>query len=200
MAASSPITAGIPRPAPRHRRNKNNRHPAPAAPHSHGSAPHDSPAHRARHAALSALADASRLRDIRQFTSAILARWHVADSDLDSCLLIVSELAGNSAQHGRSRLTVHLTLSNHTVRIDVADHGAAVEHPAEDTVSGDPCEHGRGLSIVQALADHCETQRANSGWHTRATLRIASPAGDPRSVSSRLPPALELRHQQHPST
>ena len=127
----------------------------------------------ALHAAITVPAETRWVRTVRHFTSAVLSRWAVVGDDLDTSLLIVGELAANSAQHGRANLAVLLTLKDHTLCIEVMDSGAATECSPGTTPSAES-EHGRGLDIVAALADHCETYRRPSGWQTRARLRVAS--------------------------
>ncbi|MEV6013409.1 ATP-binding protein [Streptomyces sp. NPDC051976] len=127
----------------------------------------------ALHAAITVSAETQWVRTVRRFTSAVLSRWAVVGDDLDTSLLIVSELAGNSAQHGRADLAVLLSLKDHTLSITVVDSGEATEHAPEPTSSAG-YEHGRGLDIVAALADRCETLPKSSGWQTRACVRVAT--------------------------
>ncbi|WP_079657225.1 ATP-binding protein [Streptomyces sp. 3214.6] len=176
---------GLPRPAAlRDRPGRSSRRPAPAAPHRPESPA--SPAGEEHHAVVAVPADACRIREVRHFASAVLAQWGVVGDDLDSCLLIVGELAGNSAQHGRADLTVALSLRGRCLHIDVTDHGAAVEPHTAGTPSA-AGEHGRGLAIVQALSDRCETQQQPSGWRTRASLRVTPAVRDRRPAGSGLP-------------
>ncbi|MFJ8023560.1 ATP-binding protein [Streptomyces sp. NPDC096311] len=174
MTPTSAISApGIPHPtALGDPLGRQHRRPAPAAPRT-------SAATEACHAVVAVPADASRIRDVRRYISAVLAQWGLADDDLDSCVLIVAELANNSAQHGRSDLTVFLSLRDHTLHIDVADRGADVERPSWSRPPSTSGEHGRGLGIVQALSDECDIRRQPSGWRTRARLRLV-PAGRQR--------------------
>lgn len=127
----------------------------------------------ALHAAVTVAADRQWVRTVRYFASAVLSRWAVAGEDLDASLLIVGELAANAAQHGRSDLAVLLSLHDRVLCIDVMDSGSASEREPGTAPPADQ-EHGRGLDIVAALADHSETHRRASGWHTRACVRVAS--------------------------
>ena len=127
----------------------------------------------ALNAAVTVPAEAPWVRTVRHFTSVVLSRWAVSGDDLDTSLLIVSELAGNSVLHGRADLAVLLSLQDHVLSITVMDSGAATEHASAPTPSAGH-EHGRGLDIVAALADRCETHPKPSGWRTRICMRIAT--------------------------
>ncbi|MFE6946588.1 ATP-binding protein [Streptomyces chartreusis] len=107
----------------------------------------------------------------RHFTAAVLARWGVIGEEPDAAVLIVSELATNAVQHGRSDLTVALTLAGDTLRIDVTDHGEPVPRPAPLAAAAD--EHGRGLDIVSCLADWTEICQGDWGRRVSATVGIA---------------------------
>ncbi|MFF8591427.1 ATP-binding protein [Streptomyces sp. NPDC015220] len=87
----------------------------------------------------------------RLLTEAQLRRWGLPT---DSASHIVAELAANAATHGRVpgrdfRLTLYVI--GGTLRIEVADtrgdHLPALQRPADDA------ESGRGLLLVDALAD-----------------------------------------------
>ncbi|MGW7045753.1 ATP-binding protein [Streptomyces avermitilis] len=111
----------------------------------------------------------------RRFVTALLIHWGVAEGDRDSVLLIVGELAANAAQHGRADMTVSLTLEERSVRIEVADCGTspALVRPER---FGSCDEHGRGLDIVECLAEWSETRTGRNGWQARAGFRLASTA------------------------
>ncbi|MDQ1012157.1 anti-sigma regulatory factor (Ser/Thr protein kinase) [Streptomyces sp. V4I23] len=128
-----------------------------------------------RHAVIALPAEERRVCDVRRFTAAVLSQWAISRDDTDSVLLIVSELAGNSAQHGHTDLAVLLTLHGCVIAVEVADAGPARAHHA--TASGGDDEHGRGLDIVAALADNWQTYRCPSGWRTHVGIRV-DPAPD----------------------
>ncbi|MCF3132204.1 ATP-binding protein [Streptomyces olivochromogenes] len=165
-ATFMPSTPHLPAPRPR------DRHDRPPWAASGSPTPSAPPARETCRAHIAVPADARRIRDIRHFTSAVLSRWGIGGDNLDACVLIVSELAGNAARHGRADLAVLLSLSAHTLHIEVADHGVAVERPA-GSAPPDATEHGRGLDIVQALADRYEARQRRDGWRTRVCIRVA---------------------------
>jgi anti-sigma regulatory factor (Ser/Thr protein kinase) len=87
--------------------------------------------------------------------------WQLGRETLETAELIVSELAGNAAMHGRCQVTLGLTLEDDgQLGLTVVDHsgpraGVATELPDE--------EHGRGMHIVRALARHVRVaQHRNS--------------------------------------
>ncbi|MCZ4612405.1 ATP-binding protein [Streptomyces sp. Lzd4kr] len=118
-------------------------------------------------------AEASWVHVARHFTTDHLARWRVKDTDRDRAELIVSELAGNAVRHGRSDMTVRLSLMDGDLRIEVIDGGcpsrtrSCTEPPAD--------EAGRGLSLVRLLADWTDIRRDAYGWQARVGLHVAGP-------------------------
>ncbi|MEV5485617.1 MULTISPECIES: ATP-binding protein [Streptomyces] len=127
-----------------------------------------------RHAVIALPAEKRHVRTVRRFVLAHLNRWGVAEEDRDRIALIVGELAANSACHGRSEMTVHLSLAGRDVCIDVLDTGQPPGLRPRSTRPRDEC--GRGLGIVSVLADWTETRHPRHGWRARAGLRVALPA------------------------
>jgi anti-sigma regulatory factor (Ser/Thr protein kinase) len=107
----------------------------------------------------------------RHFASALLAQWGIGEDDCDRAILIVGELAGNAALHGRADMAVSLSRVDGTLRIEVTDSGASCSRSARP---GDAeQEYGRGLEIVSLLADRTETARHPRGWRTCVDVRLA---------------------------
>ncbi|MFI8306993.1 ATP-binding protein [Streptomyces sp. NPDC085927] len=85
-----------------------------------------------------------------------LTRTHLVEEGLscyaDDAVLVVSELVTNAVQHSHGReVTLTLTLHNGYLRINVHD-GVPSRWPTPEN----PCdedEHGRGLLLVQTVAD-----------------------------------------------
>ncbi|MET9833689.1 ATP-binding protein [Streptomyces sp. NPDC006385] len=123
-----------------------------------------------RHAAIALPAEGRRVRDVRHFTAAVLSQWAIADDDADSVLLVVGELAANSAMHGHAELEVLLSLHGHVLDIEVVDSGSVRGH--RPSRSNDDGEYGRGLDIVAALADEWQTCQSASGWQACARIRV----------------------------
>ncbi|MFD5448452.1 ATP-binding protein [Streptomyces sp. NPDC003470] len=100
----------------------------------------------------------ARLLALAQFRS-----WEVSPSVAERAEHIVAELAANAALHGRVqgrdfRLALELDTATGTLRIAVSDaHGD--RQPSPVAVSGqEEAESGRGLLLVDALADRWGTE------------------------------------------
>ncbi|RRR70985.1 ATP-binding protein [Streptomyces sp. RP5T] len=113
----------------------------------------------------------------RHFAACLLAGWDVVPEDQDSVLLIVGELAGNAAQHGRADMVVSLAFEGRAVRIEVADSGATAPSP-HPRCSGAHDEHGRGVGIVELLTDWTETLEERDHRRDRAGLRVAAASAE----------------------
>jgi anti-sigma regulatory factor (Ser/Thr protein kinase) len=128
------------------------------------------------HASVSLIAEDSRVRDARRFTRAVLDRWHVAEDSRDCATLIVGELAANAARHGRAGMTVSLALSDGVLYITVTDYGPPAACPPSETTASprptDPDERGRGLHIVDALADWTAFRQGEHGTRVQAEVRV----------------------------
>ncbi|WP_267241949.1 ATP-binding protein [Streptomyces sp. PR69] len=124
-------------------------------------------------------------RKARAFTSAWLRRWG-EDELVDSAVLVVCELATNAIRHGARdsarrgartpapRITLVLTLRAAVLDIKVRDGSAVLPTPR---APGRDDDCGRGLMIIEALAESWACGRASDGgkW-VRASLS-RSPAG-----------------------
>jgi anti-sigma regulatory factor (Ser/Thr protein kinase) len=80
--------------------------------------------------------------------------WQIPDESLETAVLLLSELVTNAYKHacvspGRE-IGTRCTLRNGTLRVEVSD--AADEFPKPHETSPDD-ESGRGLALVEALAD-----------------------------------------------
>lgn len=96
----------------------------------------------------------------RLLTAAQLATWDVPDAPADAAAQIVAELAANAMTHGRVpgrdfRLELAVEDGGKLLRIAVTDTRGDRLPPAPGTphVPEAECESGRGLLIVEALAD-----------------------------------------------
>lgn len=126
---------------------------------------------RAHRAMIALPAEASRVRAARRFTIDHLTRWGVVDADRDRAELIASELVGNAVRHGGSDVTVHLSLVDGDLRIEVVDTGGRSR--ARSCIITPTDEAGRGLRLVDSLADWTDIRRETHGWQVCVGLRIA---------------------------
>ncbi|WP_374117355.1 ATP-binding protein [Streptomyces sp. RKAG293] len=112
--------------------------------------------HALRHADLSAIAEARRL--LREQ----LRHWGVPGL-VDIAELLASELVTNALQHTDEGAVLTATLSGgpvHRLRVEVHDHAARrprLHTPGENATSG------RGLLLVQALADSWGVRSLGTG-------------------------------------
>jgi anti-sigma regulatory factor (Ser/Thr protein kinase) len=107
----------------------------------------------------------------RRCTALLLSSWGVGTDDVDQIVLLVSELTTNATLHGRRDMSVDLTLAGSHVDLTVSDYGPVVGGRA-DKLPPDEC--GRGLEIVNALADGLHVQRHRSGTNAWASYRLAA--------------------------
>ncbi|MBT2368824.1 ATP-binding protein [Streptomyces sp. ISL-10] len=117
-------------------------------------------------------AQACRVGTVRAFVAGLLNRWGVTGPDRDSAVLVVSELAGNAAQHGGSEMTVSVSLSAQDLCIDVVDTGPSTDLPRPRGTDADD-EHGRGLGIVEYLAEWIDIRTHPDSWRCGVGLRVA---------------------------
>lgn len=99
----------------------------------------------------------------RRFLRETLTGWGVDDDAIDSAQLCVSELVNNVIMHARTsaELTVHVDGS--LLGVEVRDHGrrTAADEPAP---APDPLPvFGRGLTLVDAVADRWGSEQDASG-------------------------------------
>lgn len=84
-------------------------------------------------------------------------RADIPDDPLDVLELLVSELVTNAVQHSpqSTTVTVEVLRGERTVRIAVTDAGALLPRPrrAASFAESSAAEHGRGLLLVEALAE-----------------------------------------------
>ena len=114
---------------------------------------------------------AERARVVRAFVGAVLGPGHPCEAD---AVLLADELFGNSLRHSRSAIpgeTVTVTAGARAVRVEVADRsgpGVPELRPA-----GADAEDGRGLGIVERLADTWGWRRRGGRTVTWFVLRHA---------------------------
>ncbi len=82
-----------------------------------------------------------------------------AAARLDDAKLLVSELVTNAVVRALSPVELRVIESVRSVRIEVHDRSPHVPSPAD---AGPDAEHGRGLSIVDRLADRWGTDRGDA--------------------------------------
>jgi anti-sigma regulatory factor (Ser/Thr protein kinase) len=84
----------------------------------------------------------------RGFLRTVLDGHQTASTD--DAVLMISELVTNAVRHARSQLRIMVSITDHTLRVEVSDDDPTLP------VASDPKHHatsGRGLRIVDGLAD-----------------------------------------------
>lgn len=69
-------------------------------------------------------------------------------------LLVVSELVTNAVQHGAPPIELMLTLDGHCLEVAVRDSGPLPDLTPRSTFASPSTLGGRGLMIVEEIADH----------------------------------------------
>ncbi|MCS0638411.1 ATP-binding protein [Streptomyces sp. LP05-1] len=104
-----------------------------------------------------------------------------APETVDAVLLTVSELITNAHVHAHSNAQLVLTWDSRCLHVSVHDSGPGLPSPRRpDTVS----PHGRGLAIVDALADSWDIHPQTDGKTITACF---TPPGRPARHPSHLP-------------
>ncbi|MEO3825714.1 ATP-binding protein [Actinomadura sp. B10D3] len=94
---------------------------------------------------------------------------------LDDVELMAAEAVANAILHGSGLVTVDVATDGERLRVEVADDG-----PAQCDPHGRPrLDHGRGLTVVDALADEWgldQTSRRTRLWFVVDARRTAADA------------------------
>jgi anti-sigma regulatory factor (Ser/Thr protein kinase) len=113
----------------------------------------------------------------RVFVQTALDRWGIIDSK-DSAVLLTSELVTNAAVHARTGIGLSVAVAEATVEVAVADRVSRLPRPRYQAGRQLPTarppwleERGRGLMIVEALADEWGIAEERAG--KRVWFRLA---------------------------
>ncbi|MFF7357144.1 ATP-binding protein [Streptomyces filipinensis] len=112
---------------------------------------------------------------VRRRVAAVLADWRVSADLVEDSLLVVSELVTNAIIHACPPAVLRLSWlprdGARTLCVEITDAGPAL--PMGRSVAGvDPDEHGRGETIVHALATR-HGIRVHTGGITRWAELVA---------------------------
>ncbi|MBV8462827.1 MAG: ATP-binding protein, partial [Acidimicrobiales bacterium] len=92
-------------------------------------------------------ADLDDVASARRFAIDAVRDWAV---DTDVVSLLVTELATNAVQHSKTSYSIQIEWDPPVVRIEVTDEGPGTPVRVVPSLDG---SHGRGLFLVEALAD-----------------------------------------------
>jgi anti-sigma regulatory factor (Ser/Thr protein kinase) len=114
-----------------------------------------------RTAALDVPAESTAPGAARSWVRSVLGRWTVEDDVCQRALLGVNELVTNALLHARSPAHVELDLDERRLLVLVTDRGLGTSVAVQDTDPG--AVRGRGLALVEALADAWGNERTSRG-------------------------------------
>jgi serine/threonine-protein kinase RsbW len=154
---------------------------APPAPHT---------ADAARHTTWTTPATTHAARDARRWARTTLACWH-ATAAADAVDVLITELVTNVLDHTDSHhVTCALCDATDHLLLEVADSGDPAPSLPAPGPPPDDAEHGRGLLLVDAIADTWGTTPADNGTHVVwATVRTSPNAEEAAAPPSSRPAA-----------
>ncbi|MEV6651871.1 ATP-binding protein [Streptomyces sp. NPDC051219] len=111
---------------------------------------------------------------VRRHAAACPHAWCLAEDDQHYSLLIVGELAGNAAVHGRDTMTLGLAPAapHRTLCIQVTDYSGPSRITPRASLDDLDKEFGRGLGIVCSLAQSVDSTTTVNTNQVRAIHRI----------------------------
>jgi anti-sigma regulatory factor (Ser/Thr protein kinase) len=112
----------------------------------------------------------------RRFVRDFLGRAEVSEELVENAQLCVSELVTNAVVHAATRIELRATLGAE-LTVSIRDRGSASAHaPAEPDDDPDLLRvHGRGLLLVEALADRWGSERDAVGTTVWFSLELQPP-------------------------
>lgn len=118
-------------------------------------------------------ADATAAREARRQVAGALGHRQVGQRVVDDVVLMASELAANAVRHGRPPALLRLEHSGGRIRLTVSNHGNAAD--PRIVAAAPDADHGRGLAIVEQLADDLGWRRDGDRLEVWAEVRVSSP-------------------------
>ncbi|MEU7313601.1 ATP-binding protein [Streptomyces sp. NPDC007083] len=127
--------------------------------------------------------EAGSVSRARSLVRAALSAWGF-DHLIEDGTLVVSELVSNSVQHTSCRLVrVSITLATHQrVRIAVSDKSLSLPEPNLLEDDAEESEAGRGLLLVETLADHWDVEPHR--WGKTVWADLLTETADQSAVES----------------
>ncbi|MCL8025033.1 ATP-binding protein [Nocardioides bruguierae] len=112
----------------------------------------------------------------RSFLREELDRWGLDDEVVESALLCVSEVVTNAVNHAHSRSLLRVSLLDGVLTVLVRDRGGSgeVQPPDPDEVDDPLAVWGRGLMLVEAIADRWGSERDAAGTTVWFSLDAAA--------------------------
>jgi signal transduction histidine kinase/serine phosphatase RsbU (regulator of sigma subunit) len=113
--------------------------------------------------------DLSAVATARRAVARQLRAWGVAPRVVADMVLLTSELVTNALRHARGPFELRLRHVEHEVMVEAVD--ATPQRPRRRRVDGD-AESGRGLTIVEAVADRWGSRSTSEGKVVWAVRRL----------------------------
>lgn len=123
--------------------------------------------------------DPSAIAEVRRFVEQCCEDWDVAQTS-DVAVLLASELATNAVRYARTPVVVWLGHRPDRLVLSVGDashDSATVRHP------GELDEGGRGLELVDALADRWGERDVPTGKLVWAEIAICAAEAQPAATT-----------------
>lgn len=117
----------------------------------------------------------------RRAVVAVLGGWGFRDKNwLDAAAVVVSELVTNAVRHGGGLVALSLEAHGEQVVVAVADGSSVVPRRRDPDDVG-----GRGIALIEALADSWTVRNHEGGKQVRVTLLVCPGAVETTSGSAR---------------
>ncbi len=114
--------------------------------------------------------DGGALRAIRSALATLLREIGAPESEVFAAEIVIGELLTNTHRYTRGDVRVSFDLDSHSATIVVCDRGKGPRLPA--TLPDEQSESGRGLYVVQSLAETLEATQRDGWTEIRADLRV----------------------------
>ncbi|KUL33365.1 ATP-binding protein [Actinoplanes awajinensis] len=116
----------------------------------------------------------------RRAVVAVLSGWGLSDQDwLDAAAVVVSELVTNAVRYGGGCVALHVEAQDGRVVVSVAD-GSPVRPRRRDPDD----VGGRGIALIEALADSWTVRHHEGGKQVRVALRQCPGLAPSRGVAA----------------
>ncbi|MFH8591487.1 PAS domain S-box protein [Streptomyces rimosus] len=128
--------------------------------------------------------EAASVPAARRFLAEHLHRWHLAALE-DTAVLLASELMTNAVRHALGPVRLEIWYSDRELGVEVTDR--STPRPCARLAGCDE-ESGRGLLLVEALADAWSTRPETNGKTVWFTLQLPAPAESARTAQEGFSP------------
>jgi anti-sigma regulatory factor (Ser/Thr protein kinase) len=115
---------------------------------------------------------AESVRAARAFLTTLLRSWSVRDETVDDAALLLSEVAGNAVRHGAGDMALEVRREEGMLRVEVHDEAYALPRLLDSETHQD-AEGGRGMWLVDAIAERWDTRRTERGKAVWFELALA---------------------------